>query len=122
MHFILPVRVWLHQGFHVNPTYLHGYGLCCRMSDLNHDNNTASGSNIVNPLDAGRQGPTTRQQSVANAMANAAAAAVAVVAQAVATQATAASQGAHSATATIYYQSLATTMSRLNDDSASNLE
>ena len=74
----------------------------------------------MNPPDAGRQGPTTRQQSVADAMANAAAAAAAAAAQAAATQAPAASQGAQSVTATIYYHSLATAMSRLNDDSASN--
>ena len=56
MHFILHVSVWLHQGFHVNPAYLHGYGLCCRMSNPNPDDDTTSGSNIVNPPDAGRQG------------------------------------------------------------------
>ena len=112
MHFILHARVWLHQGFHVNPACLHGYGLCCRMSDPKHDDDTTSGSNVVNPPDAGRQGPYTRQQSTVDAMAQAAAAAAAP----------AASQGAQSVTATIDYHSLATAMSRLNDDSASNLE
>ena len=39
MHLVLNACVWLHQGFHANPTFLHGYGLCCRMSDPNqpHD-------------------------------------------------------------------------------------
>ena len=100
----------------MNVTCLHGYGLCCRMSDHNlnhnHDDDTTSGSRcIVNPPDAGHQGPITRQQSTADAMARAAA-----------TPAPAASQGAQSVTATNDYQSLATAMSRLNDDSASNLE
>ena len=91
----------------MNPTYLHGYGLCCRMSGHNHDDDTASSSNIVNPPDAGRQGPTTRQQKIANAMANTATAAEAAVAQAAATQAPAASQRAQSVAATIEYHSLA---------------
>ena len=69
MHFILHVRVWLHQGFHVNPTYLRGYGLCYRMSNSNPDDDTTSGFNIVNPPAAGYQGPTTRQQSTVDAMA-----------------------------------------------------
>ena len=56
MHFILHVSVWLHQGFHVNPACLHGYGLCCRMSNPTPDGDTTSGSNIVNPTNAGRQG------------------------------------------------------------------
>ena len=54
MHFILNVRVWLHQGFYVNSEVLHGYGLCCRMPGSNHDGDTTSDSNIVNPPDAGR--------------------------------------------------------------------
>ena len=69
VHFILHVRVWLHQGFHVNPACLHGYGLCCRMSDPTPDDDATSGSNIVNPLDAGGQGPYTRQQSTVDATA-----------------------------------------------------
>ena len=55
-------------------------------------------------------------------MANAAVAAAIAAAQATATPAPAASQGAQSQTATIDYHSLATAMSRLNNDSASNLE
>ena len=55
-------------------------------------------------------------------MAYAGAAAAAAAAQAAATPAPAASQGAQYVTATIDYHSLATAMSRLNDDSASNLE
>ena len=75
------------------------------------------------PSDAGRKGPYTRQQSTVDAMAQAAAAAAAAAAQATATNlASAASQGAQSVTTTIDYHSLATAMSRLNDDSASNLE
>ena len=89
----------------MNPACLHGYGLCCRMSDPTPDDNTTSGSNIVNPPHVGRQGPYTRQQSNVDAMAQAAAAA--------------ASQGAQRVTATIDYHSLAIAMSRLNDDSAS---
>ena len=123
MHFILHVSVWLHQGFHVNPACLHGYNLCCRMSDPTPDDDTTSSSNIVNPPDAGRQGPVTRQRSTVSAMAQAAAARPAADAQAAAaTPAPAASQGAQSVTATIDYHSLATAMSRLNDDSASNLQ
>ena len=121
MHFILHACVWLHQGFHANPTFLHGYGLCCSMSDPNPPDNVTSGSNVVNPPNTGRrQGPTTRQQSTVDALAQAAAAAAA--AQAAANRAQAASQGAQSATASIDYHSLATAMSRLNDDSASNIE
>ena len=95
MHFILHVRVWLHQGFHVNPACLHGYVLCCRMSNPTPDDDTTSGSNIVNPPDAGRQGPVTQYQSTGGAMAQAAAATAAAAAQAAAaTLAPAASQGA----------------------------
>ena len=119
-HFILHARVWLHPGFHVNPTFLHGYGLCCRMSDTNRSEDITSGSNIVNPPDTGCQGPTTRQQSTADAVAQAAASAAA--AQAAATRAAAASQGAQSTPSSIDYHTLATAMSRLNDDSASNIE
>ena len=90
------------------------------MSDPNQPDDVTSGSNVVNPPDTGRQGPTTRQQSTVDAMAQAAAAAAA--AQAAANRAQAASQGAQSATASIDYHSLATAMSRLNDDSASNIE
>ena len=61
-----------------------------------------------------------RQQSTAGAMAHAAAAAA--PAQAPATRAQAASQRAQSVTASIGYHSLATAMSRLNDNSASNIE
>ena len=104
----------------MNPTFLHGYGLCCMMSDPNQPDDVTSGSNVVNPPDTGRQGPTTRQQSTVDALAQAAAAAAA--AQAAANRAQAASQGAQSATASIDYHSLATAMSRLNDDSASNIE
>ena len=110
----------------MNPTCLHGYGLCYRMSDrnlnLNPDDDTNSGSNIVNPPYAGRQGPLTLYQSTADAMAQAAAAAAAAAARAAETPAPAASEGAQSVTATIDYPSLATAMSHLNDDSASNLE
>ena len=120
MHFIPNACVWLHQGFNANPTFLHGYGLCCRMSDPNQPNDVTSGSNVVNPPDTGRHGRTTRQQSAVDALAQAAAAAAA--AQAAANRAQAASQGAQSATASIDYHSLATAMSRLNDDSASNIE
>ena len=55
-------------------------------------------------------------------MAHAAAAAAAAAAHAAANPAPAASQGAQSITATIDYHSLATAMSRLNDDGASKLE
>ena len=120
VHFILHACVWLHQGFHLNPTFLHGYGQCCRMSDQNQSDDVTSGSNVINPPYTGRQGPTTRQQSTVDAFAQAAAAAAA--AQAAANRAQAASQGAQSATASIDYHSLATAMSRLNDDSASNSE
>ena len=123
MHFILHVSVWLHQGFHVNPAYLHGYGLCYRMSNPTPDDDTTSGSNIVNPPYAGRQGAVTRYRSTISAMAQAAAATPAAAAQAAAaTPAPTAIHGAQSVTATIDYHSLATAMSRLNDDSASNLE
>ena len=94
--------------------------LCCRMSDPNQPDDVTSGSNVINPPDTGRQGPTTRQQSTVDAMAQAAAAAAA--SQAAANRAQAASKGAQSATASIDYHSLATAMSRLNDDSASNIE
>ena len=101
MHFILHVRVWLHQGFHVNPTCLHGYGLCFRLADNNPNDDTTSGCNIVTPSDAERHGPTTRQHSVADAMTNSAAAAAAAAAQEAATPAPAASQVAQSVIATI---------------------
>ena len=120
MHFVVHAWVWLYQGFHLNPAFMHCYGLCCRMSDPNHTDDVTSGSNIVNPPDTKLRGPTTRQQSTADAMAYAAAAAAA--AQAAATRAPAASHGAQSVTATIDYRSLATAMSQLNDDSSSNIE
>ena len=93
------------------------------MSNPTPDDVTTSGSNIVNPPYAGHQGPVTRQQSTVGAMAQAIAATAAAAAQAVAaTPAPAASQGTQSVTATIDYHSLATAMSRLNGDSASNLQ
>ena len=104
----------------MNPTFLHGHGLWCRMSDPNQLDDVTSGSNVVNLPDTGQQGPTTRQQSTADALAQAAAAAAA--AQAAANRAQAARQGAQSATTSIDYHSLATAMSRLNDDSAINIE
>ena len=122
MQFILDVRVWLHQGFHVNPTSLHGYGLCCTMSDTNQPDDVISGSNVLNPPEVYRQAPTTAQQSAADAMVNAAAASTAAAARAAATPAPAASQGAQSVTVSIYYHSLATAMSRISYNSASNLE
>ena len=123
MHFILHARVWLDQGFHVNPHCLHGYGLCCRMSNPTPDDDTTSGSNIMNPPDARSHGPVTIQHSTVGAMAQAAAATATAAAQAAAaTPAPAPSQGAQSVTATIDYHSLARAMSRLNDDNASNLE
>ena len=78
-----------------------------------------NGSNVPNQPDTGRQGPLTRQQSATNAIADAAAAAAAAQAP---TLAPAASQGVQSVTATRDHHSLATAVSRLNDDSASNLE
>ena len=123
MHFIriiVNIRVWLHQGFYVNSEVLHGYGLCCRMPTSNPYDDTTGGSNVVNPPDTGHQGLLTRQQSTIGVMAQAAAA-TATQATA-ATPAPAASQGAQSVTATIDYHSLATAMSRLNHDSANNLE
>ena len=72
------------------------------MPGSNPDEDTTSDSNIVNPPNAGRQGPYTRQQSTVDAMAQAAAAAAAAAAQAAAPHAApAASQGAQSVTATI---------------------
>ena len=32
MHFVLYVRVWLHQGVPVDPSLQQGYGRCCRMA------------------------------------------------------------------------------------------
>ena len=79
----------------MNPACLHGYGLCCRMPTSNPDDDTTSGSNVVNPLDARHQGLVTGQQSTVDAMAQAAAAAAAATAQAAAANpATPASQGA----------------------------
>ena len=106
----------------MHPTFLHGHGLCCMMFNPNQPDDVTSGSSIVNPPDTGRQGPTTRQQSTVDAMAQAAAAAAAAAAQAAAARAQAASQGAQSVIASIDYDSLAAAMSRLNDDSASNIE
>ena len=54
------------------------------MSNPTPDDDTTSGSNIVNPPDAGRRGPVTRQQSTVGAMAQADAATVAAAAQAAA--------------------------------------
>ena len=104
----------------MNPTFMHGYGLCCRMSNPNQPDDVTSGSIVVDPPDTGRQGPTTRQHSTVGAMEHAAAAAAA--AQAAATPAPAASRGAQSVNATIDYHSLATAMSRWNNDSTSNIE
>ena len=107
----------------MNPACQHGYGLCCRLSNPTPDDDTTSGSNNVNPPDAGRQGPYTRPQSTVDAMAQAAAATTTAAAQTGTTNpAPAASQGAQSVAATIDCHSLATAMSRLNDDSAINLE
>ena len=104
MHSILHTCVRLHQGFHVNPTFLHGYGLCCWISDPNQPDDVTSGSNVVNPPDTGRRGPTTRQQSTADALAQATAAAA--TAQGAANRAQAASHGAQYATASIDYTHL----------------
>ena len=56
----------------MSPTFLHAYGLCCKMSDPKRTDGATSGSNIVNPAGANRKGPTTRQQWVADTMAAAA--------------------------------------------------
>ena len=114
MHFILKVCVWLHEGFHVNPASLHGYGLCCRIFGPNHPDDVTSRSKFLNPSDTGR--PQPRQQTTADAMAHAAAVAVAVH------PVPAAGQRVQSVTVIIDYNSLATATSRLNDDSASNVE
>ena len=90
------------------------------MSDPNQPDGVTSGSNVVNPPDTRRQGPTSRQQSTAGAMAHAAAAAA--PAQAPVSRAQAASQGAQCVTASIDYHSLATAISRLNDGSTSIIE
>ena len=69
------------------------------MSDTNRSGDVTSGSNIVNPPDIGRKGPTTRQQPRLDALAHAAAVAAA-------TRAPAASQGEESTPASIDYPPL----------------
>ena len=81
----------------MNPASLHGYGLCCRMSDPNLLDDVTSGSNVSNPPDTGR--PQTRQQTTADAMAHAAA--VAAAAHEAPNPVPVASQGAQSVTATM---------------------
>ena len=103
------------------------------MSDPNRPDDVTSTSGaadsnapakVPNLLDTWRPGVQTRQQSAGNAMADADTAAVQAptAVQATPTLAPAAIQGVQSVTATIDYHSLATAMSCLNDESASNLD
>ena len=60
MHFILLVRLWFLQGFHVNPTSLHGYSLCCRISNLNQtDDESSDSGNQLPPNNPPTNAPNT---------------------------------------------------------------
>ena len=122
MHFILHIHVWLYQGFHAIVHCCTALACGAGYPNPNQPDDAASVSgvdaripppNIPNP-DTSRLGVHTRQQTAAIDMANAATTS--------APAAPTASQGEQSVTATIDYYALTTAMSRLNDDSASNLE
>ena len=102
MHFILYVRVWLHQGVPVEQSLQQGYGRCCRMiggDSQNPDGTTPTPEDIADSTgDAGQR--RTRSQS-RNA---------------------GPSDSVQSITATIDHMSLATVMSRMNENSAENLD
>ena len=102
MHFILYVRVWLHQGVRVEQSPQQGYGRCCRMTggeSQNPDGTTPIPEDVADSTrDAGQR--RTRSQS-RNA---------------------GPSDSVQSITAMIDHMSLTTAMSRMNENSAGNLD
>ena len=102
MHFVLYVRVWLHQGVPVDQPLQQGYGRCCRMAgreSQNPDGNTPIPEDVADSTgDAGQR--RTRSQS----------------------RNPGPSGSVQSITATIDHMSLATAMSRMNENSAGNLD
>ena len=94
MHFILDVRVWLHQGVPVEQSLQQGYGRCCRMTggaSQNSGGSTPVHDEItVSDGDAGLRKTRSRSHSAGS------------------------SSDVQSIKATIDYMSLATAMSRMN--------
>ena len=102
MHFILYVRVWLHQGVPVEQSLQQGYGRCCRMTGGDSENpegTTPIPEDVADSTgDAGQR--KTRSQ----------------------TRGAGPSGSVQSITATTDYMSLATAMLRMNANSAGNVD
>ena len=102
MHFILYVRVWLHQGVPIEQSLQQGYGRCRRMTrghSQNPGETTPSPEDVADSSgDAGQR--KTRSQS----------------------RGASPSGSVQSITTTIDNVSLVTAMSRMNDSSAGNLD
>ena len=101
MHFILYVRVWLHQGVPVEQILQQGYGRCCRMTGGDSQNPGGSTPILDEVADfTGEAGQReTRSQS----------------------RGAAPSSVVQSIAATIDHITLAIAMSRMNENSAGNI-
>ena len=102
MHFILHVRVWLHQGVPVDQSLQQGYGRCCRMTG--GESQKPDGTTPI-PEDVARSTGDAGQRRTRSQSRNAGP-----------------SGSVQSITATIYHMSLATAMSHMNENSAGNLD
>ena len=102
MHFILYVRMWLHQGFPVEQSLQQGYARCCRMSggeSQKPDGTTPIPEDIADSTGDAGQCRTRSQSRNAGP-----------------------SGTVQSITATIDHTSLATAMSHMNLKSSGNLD
>ena len=102
MHFVLYVCVWLHQGVPVDQSLQQGYGRCCRMTgseSQNPDGTTPVPEDIADSTGDTGQGRTRSQSRNPGP-----------------------SGSVQSITATIDRMSLATAMSRMNENNAGNLD
>ena len=100
MYFILYVRVWLHQGFPVEQSLQQGYGRCCSMT----------GGDSQNP-----GGTTLIPEDVADSTGNAGQ-------RRITGRRSGPSGSVQSIATTIDHMSLATAMSRMNENSAGNFD
>ena len=102
LHFVLYVRVWLHQGVPVDQSLQQSYGRCCRMTggeSQNPDGTTPIPEDIADST--GDTGQRRTQSQSRNPRP---------------------SGSVHSITATIDHMSLVTAMSRMNENSSGNLD
>ena len=102
MHFILYVPVWLHQGVPVDQSLQQGCGRCCRMAggeSQNPDGTTPIPEDVADSTgDTGQRRTRSKSRNPGP------------------------SGSVQSITATIDHMSIATAMSRMNENSAGNLD